>query len=297
MNKNYYDILGVTKTATADEIKKAFRSLAKQYHPDRHKGDKNAEARFKEISEANETLSNPEKRKQYDMMIEYGQYTGAHAGTQNAHGQQFDFSDLFKRGGNFEVHGEGFDDMEDIMEQFFGRSTGRKRGRQRMVRGADIHAELTLMLREAIEGVTREVALENRSQRLRVKIPAGINDGETIRLSGQGEPGTGGNGDLLITVRLMPDAHFSRKGNDLYTSVTISFKDAMLGAKVNVKTISGGAITLTVPAGTQPGTSMRLRGQGVKKGNGVGDMYVEIKVSIPANLTEKQRKLLDKWEG
>lgn len=286
MSKNYYDILGVAQTASADEIKKVFRSQAKKHHPDRNKGNKASEAKFKELSEAYDTLSDSTKRKQYDDMLRYGAFTGQPGRQQYDTGQ-----------GSYTVNAEGFDGMEDILESFFGGRTARGRGKtRRPQRGQDIEAELTVTLREAIEGVTRTVALQGKEHRLRVNIPSGISDGEVVRLAGQGEASPAGNGDLLITVRVMPSDQFSRKGNDLHTKATVSFKEAILGSKIHVKTITGGSIAVAVPAGTQPGALLRLRGQGVKKGTIVGDMIVEVNVNIPTNITEKQRKLLEDWE-
>ncbi len=290
MSKNYYDILGVSQNASADEIKKVFRSQAKKYHPDRNKGDKAAEAKFKELSEAYDTLSDTQKRKQYDEMLRYGAFTG---GQPRGRQQQYDFGGQ----GNYTVHTEGFDGMEDILESFFGGGRTRGRGKSRKPqRGQDIEAELTLTLAEAVEGVTRTVSLQGKDHRLRVTIPAGISDGEVVRLAGQGESAQAGNGDLLITVRVMPNEQFSRKGNDLYTKAVVSFKEAILGSKVSVKTLSGGSIAVAIPAGTQPGALLRLRGQGVKRGTVVGDMIVEVVVNIPKTITEKQRKLLEEWE-
>lgn len=287
MSKNYYDILGIAQTASADEIKKVFRSQAKKHHPDRNKGNKASEAKFKELSEAYDTLSDPTKRKQYDEMLRYGAFTGQPGRQQHDTGQ-----------GGYTVNAEGFDGMEDILESFFGGRTAKGRGRTRKPqRGQDIEAELTVTLREAIEGVTRTVALQGKEHRLRVNIPAGISDGEVVRLAGQGEASQAGNGDLLITVRVMPSDQFSRKGNDLHTKATVSFKEAILGSKIHVKTITGGSIAVAVPAGTQPDSLLRLRGQGVKKGTIVGDMIVEVNVSIPTNITEKQRTLLEDWES
>jgi molecular chaperone DnaJ len=326
MGKNYYDILGVSESATQDEIKKAFRSLAKKYHPDRNPGDKSAEGKFKEISEANETLSDPKKRSEYDMMRKYGAFTGAGAG-RGAGGANFDFSDFFRqgtggRGGfqTFRFSSSGFDNLQDILSSFFGGRAGPfgtqaedpfatesedlftgRRGRRpsRARKGADLKASLTLSFMEAIIGVERKLKIRQTGKTLAVKIPAGIEDGGKIRLAGQGMPGPPGapgirNGDLIITVRVMPDQQFERKGNDIYTSATISFKDAILGCKAQVKTLTK-TIALTVPPGTQPGTKLRLKGQGLAVGESQGDLYVEIKVEIPKTLTEKQRKMLEEW--
>lgn len=311
MGKNYYDILGVSENASPDEIKKAFRTLAKKYHPDRNPGDKSAEAKFKEISEAYDTLSDPKKKQEYDMMRKYGAFTGAGAGRGDFGGADFDFSDLFRqgtggRGGfqTFRFSSSGIDGLDDILSSFFGGSDpfagSRTRRQPRMQKGADLTANLSISFLESINGTERKLKIHQTGKTLSVKIPAGVEDRSKIRLAGQGLPGPmgphGGNyGDLIITVRVMQDEQFRRDGNDIHTSVTISFKQAILGCKVNVKTLTK-TVALTVPPGTQPGTKMRLKGQGLAVGDSQGDLYVEIKVEIPKTLTEEQRKMLEKWE-
>jgi len=314
MRKNYYDILGVSESASPEEIKKAFRTLAKKYHPDRNPGDKAAEAKFKEISEAHETLSNSKKKAEYDTMRKYGAFTGAGArpGGAGFGRADFDFSDLFRQGaggrGGFQTFrfsgSPGIDGLEDIISSFFGggdQFTGaRTRRRPRVQKGADLTADLSISFMEAVNGTKRTIVIGQTGKKLAVRIPKGIEDGGKIRLAGQGMPGPmgqhGGNyGDLIITVHVMQDEQFRREGNDIHTSVTLSFKEAILGCKVNVKTLTK-MVALTVPPGTQPGTKMRLKGQGLAVGSSQGDLYVEIKVEIPKTLTEKQRKALEKWE-
>ncbi|MEW6413435.1 MAG: DnaJ C-terminal domain-containing protein [Candidatus Zixiibacteriota bacterium] len=308
MNEDYYKILGVSENASADEIKKAFRTLAKKYHPDKNKGDKQAEAKFKEISAAHEVLSDPKKKAEYDTMRRYGAYAGAGQG-----GQGFDpnqFSQFWQRkgpnGGTFSFRtssADGFGQFEDILSSIFGGGgsgfgespfAGRKGGRQS--KAPDLSAELSVSFMEAVRGASRVVNIGNTGKTLKVKIPKGIEDGGKIRLAGQGQPGYNGqeNGDLIITVRVMPDQNFERKGHDIYTSVNISFIEAIKGTKTPVKTLTK-SVTLTVPAGTQPGTKMRLKGQGLAVGGNQGDLYVTINVEIPKNLTEKQRRLLEAW--
>ena len=166
-----------------------------------------------------------------------------------------------------------------------------------MQKGADLTANLSISFMEAVNGTKRTITIGQTGKKLAVRIPKGIEDGGKIRLAGQGMPGPhGGNyGDLIITVHVMPDKTFERKGNDVYTSVTISFKEAILGCKVNVKTLTK-TVALTVPPGTQPGTRMRLKGQGLAVTGSQGDLYVEIKVEIPKTLTEEQKKMLEEWE-
>jgi len=310
MGKNFYDILGVSENASPEEIKKAFRTLAKKYHPDRNPGDKTAEAKFKEISEAHETLSNSKKKAEYDTMRKYGAFTGAGArpGGAGSGGADFDFSDLFRQGAGgrggfqtFRFGSSGIDGLEDIISSFFGGADPfagtRTRRRPRMQRGADLTASLSISFMESINGTKRTITIGQTGKKLAVRIPKGIEDGGKIRLAGQGMPGPPGgqNGDLIIMVHVMQDEQFRREGNDIHTSVTISFKQAILGCKVNVKTLTK-TVALTVPTGTQPGTKMRLKGQGLAVSGSQGDLYVEIKVDIPKTLTEEQRRMLEEWK-
>jgi len=315
MGKNYYETLGVSENATPEEIKKAFRALAKKYHPDRNKGDKTAEARFKEISEAYNTLSDSRKKTEYDTMRKYGAFTGAGTGPGQGGfgGPNFDFSDLFRqgkggRGGfqTFRFSSSGIDGLDDVLSSLFGGgdpfqrgepfSRTRGRARAQALKGTDLTADLSISFVEAVKGTKRTITIGQTGKKLAVRIPKGIEDGAKIRLARQGLPGPNGvnNGDLIITVHVMPDQQFERKGNDIYTSATVSFKQAILGGKVNVKTLTK-TIALTVPPGTQPGTTMRLKGQGLAIDQSPGDLYVRIQVEIPKTLTEKQRKLLEEW--
>ncbi len=309
MGKNYYDILEVSEDASQEDIKKAFRKLAKQYHPDRNKGKPEAEAKFKEISEANETLSDPKKRQEYDQLRKYGAFTGAGAG-----GPGFDFSEMFRQGAGgrggfqtFRFGGEGMDGFEDIISQFFGGGAGgfgrtdpfsqRRGGRRRRVqKGPDLMATVDVTFLESVEGTKKTLNIQQTGKKLSVKIPAGIENGGKIRLAGQGLPGMNGvpNGDLIITVRVMPDQNFKRQGNDIYTNVNISFKDAILGCQAEVKTLTK-TIKMTIPPGTQPGTKLRLKGQGLSVDGKQGDQYVVVNVDIPKDITDEQRKLLEEW--
>lgn len=311
MTKDFYDILGLKDTASAAEIKKAFRTLAKKYHPDRNKGDASAEARFKELSEAYETLSDEKKRREYDTMRKYGAFAGpGGAGFGGAGGfreANFDFGDLFGGGvrgarSGFRVNGQDVGGFEDILSSIFG---GRGAGpfghvdpsqRSGVRRGPDAHTTVTISFMESIRGTERTIRLRGRGKKLSVKIPAGIEDGGKVRLRGQGHMGDygGTSGDLIITVNVMPDQHFERKGNDIYTKVEIDFNEAILGCKREVKTLTK-TISLTIPPGTQPGAKLRLKGLGLAVGDQTGDQYVEILVRIPKNITSKQRELLEKW--
>jgi len=316
MGKTYYDTLGVGESASEDEIKRSFRKLAKKHHPDRNKGNKASEEKFKEISEAYDTLSDKKKREEYDTMRKYGAFTGAGAG--GGHGfpganpgnAGFDFSDLFRQGtggrGGFQTFRfgggtGGINGFEDVLSQIFG---GRGEGhagpfaqqrRRRPVRGQDLTATLNISFMEAVNGTTRTLRISQTNKKLAVKIPAGIESGEKIRLARQGlvSHSGGQNGDLIITVQVMPDQNFERKGNDIYTSVNITFKEAILGTQKEVATLTK-KVMLRIPAGTQPGTRMRLKGQGLAVGSR-GDLYVTINVDIPKNITDEQRKILEGW--
>jgi len=312
MSKDYYNILGVSESASKAEIKKAFRSLAKKHHPDRHKGDKSSEQRFKDISEAYSTLSDAKKKAEYDQLRKYGAFMGAGGGGMNGH-PGGDFSQFFRQGsggrGGFQSFSSGglngMEGMEDILTSFFGGGFGQPGSRRRRTnvrpnvprRGMNAHTSVNISFMESVNGTTRKIRNSRTGKTFSVKIPAGVNQGGKIRLSGQGNAGQfgGANGDLIITVHVMSDQNFERKGNDIYTKVGLSFKDAILGTKANVKTLTK-TISLLIPPGTQPGTVMRLKGQGLAVSGQQGDMYVHIEIDIPKTLTDKQRKLLDDWE-
>ena len=306
MAKDHYQQLELSENATASEIKKQFRKLAKKYHPDRNKGKPDAEARFKEINEAYNTLKDEERRKEYDMMRKYGAHPGAFSGMggrQGFSGASFDPSQF---GGNFNFrtsHEGGIDGIEELLSQFFG-GTGQfetaGQGRRRQPgpkRGADLVTTVQITFLESVSGVKKTIRLPGRSKSLSVKIPAGIADGGRVRLRGQGEPGLygGKNGNLIVRVKVMQDKQFKRDGNDIYSSIDISFVEAIKGCRKPVNTLSK-KVTLTIPAGTQPGTKLRLKGMGLNVSGKLGDQYVEVKVTIPTELTEKQRKIIEEWE-
>jgi DnaJ-class molecular chaperone len=313
MAKDFYEALGVEEKASADEIKKTFRRLAKKYHPDRNPGNKQAEAKFKELSEAYETLSDEKKRAEYDQLRKYGAFSGAGGGGFNPNNfsggpggdasSGFDFNQFVNRrsanGQGFSSFSAGFD-LNEILAAMMGQAGGsRMRGnpfggfaQEQPQKGADLLSEISVSFMEAVKGGERLVQLSN-GRKLKVKIPAGIADGGKIRLAGQGQPNPigGPNGDLIVKVNVMPDQKFERKGNDIYSKVEISFKEAILGTKAEIDTLTK-KLKLSIPAGTQPGTVMRLKGQGL----GGGDQFVEIRVKIPTSLTEKQREILEGWE-
>ena len=300
---DYYKVLGVERNATQDDIKKAYRKMARKYHPDLNKDDPNAKDKFQEINEANEVLSDPEKRKKYD---EYGEHW-KHADEFKAEREAYQRAQ--ERGGQsaywYSVNGDDFmggfgrgnaSGFSDFFEQLFGHgsSAGRSgRGYNMMSRGGDIEAQMNLSLREA--AVTHKQTFSVNGENLRITIPAGIADGQMIKLKGHGEKGSNGapDGDLYITFQIAPDPNFKREGDDLFTDVDIDLYTAVLGGSVNVNTIDG-MVKLKVNPGTQNDTKVRLRGKGFpvyKKEGTFGDLIVTYHVDIPTSLSEKQKEL------
>lgn len=300
---DYYKVLGVERNATQDDIKKAYRKMARKYHPDLNKDDPNAKDKFQEINEANEVLSDPEKRKKYD---EYGEHW-KHADEFKAEREAYQKAQ--EQGGQsaywYSVNGDDFmggfgrgnaSGFSDFFEQLFGHgsSAGRSgRGYNMMSRGGDIEAQMNLSLREA--AVTHKQTFSVNGENLRITIPAGIADGQMIKLKGHGEKGSNGapDGDLYITFQIAPDPEFKREGDDLFTDVDIDLYTAVLGGSVNVKTIDG-MVKLKVNPGTQNDTKVRLRGKGFpvyKKEGTFGDLIVTYHVNIPTSLSEKQKEL------
>jgi curved DNA-binding protein len=300
--KDYYKILGVDRNATEDQLKKAYRKLAMKYHPDRNKGDKRAEERFKEVNEAYAVLSDKEKRRQYDMF-------GAE-GFQ----QRFSREDIFR---NFDF-GQVFKDFgfgsEDVFSRIFGGSgSGRQRafgrggdgfsfggpfGRtgQQPQKGVDLVLDLQVSFKEAVLGGTRTVSFVRggREERISVNVPPGIASGKKLRVPGKGQEGPWGGpaGDLLIRIQVAPDPLFTRKGNDLEISREISLTEAVLGTQIEVPTLDDKKLSLKVRPGTQGHTQMRLRGHGVPlPGGGRGDLYVKLIVRLPKSLTPDQEAL------
>lgn len=347
--RDYYEVLGVAKGASDDELKKAFRKEAKKYHPDLHPGDKEAEAKFKEVNEAYEVLSNPEKRQKYDQF--------GHAGVDPNFGAG--------------AGGSGFGDFGDIFSDIFGGFGGFGGGRRNgPKRGNDVRQVVNISFEEAAFGCKKQINITKmdscdtchgtgakpgtsaetcrrcggtgqiqtqqrtilgymtnvttcpdcngtgkiikepcrdcrgtgkvrKSKTVEINIPAGIDDGQTIQLTGQGEPGSQGGpaGDLLITVRVRPHEMFKRHDNDIYLEMPISFVQAALGATLTVPTLDG-AVQYDIPEGTQSETRFRLRGKGVPfiRGKGRGDQYVTVRVEVPKNLSSKQKEMLKEFE-
>ena len=316
--KDYYKILGVEKTASEKEIKSAFRKLARTHHPDVNPNDPQAEARFKEINEAHEVLSDPEKRAKYDQLgadwrrwqqaggpgdFNWGQWT-AGPGGQRVHvqyGTPEDLQDLFGGGSPF----------SDFFTSIFGgvgggnprrRAGGRPQGFEYQPQpqsGQDLEQEVDISLHEAYSGTTR--LLNKDGRRLEVKIPAGAKSGTRVRVRGEGAPGMagGGAGDLYLRVKVADDPRFERKGDDLYTTAPVDLYTAILGGEVSVPTLSG-SVSLRIPAGSQNGKTFRLRGQGMprlRQPNERGDLYARLDVRLPTTLTDRQRELFEELRG
>ncbi|ARS35064.1 DnaJ C-terminal domain-containing protein [Pontibacter actiniarum] len=305
--KDYYKILGVDKKATQAEIKKAYRSLAKKYHPDKNKGNPEAEEKFKDISEAYEVLGDEEKRKQYEQLGANwrqfqqggngrpggGQYYGRPGGGFQGGFAESDLNDMFGGGGG------GF---SDFFQQFFGGAAGGgfggggQRTGGRAAKGQDYQADMEISLQEAYTGTSRLLNVNN--QQLRITTKPGVADGQVLRIKGKGAPaGAGGTaGDLYINVRVHPDPRFERHGDDLTTTLDVDLYTAILGGEAQVNTMSG-LLKLKIPTGTQNGKKLRLRGKGMPvygQPDQHGDLYVNIEVKLPTDLSTEERELLER---
>lgn len=290
---DYYETLGVARTATQDEIRKAYKKLAKEYHPDNRKDDPSAEQKFKEIQEANSVLSDPEKRAQYDRFGSAFQNAGA-SGPQfhwntSGPGGAVDLEDIL--GGGF-----------DLGSLFGGMGGGRSRGqsRNRPQAGQDVEMEIEIPFHVAVEGGQHSLPLRRPNgtvDRLNVKIPAGVETGGKIRLSGQGQPGINGGppGNLRVTVKVAPHPYFRREGNNILLDVPITPPEAVLGTKVEVPTIKEGNVTLTIPPGTSSGAKLRLSGLGAPdpKTKKRGDQFIVVKIVVPKAIDEETRELYE----
>jgi molecular chaperone DnaJ len=272
--KDYYAILGVDKKADAATIKKTYRSLARELHPDKTKGDKKLEDKFKEVSEAYEILGDDKKRAEYDQareMFKSGAFRGGG-------GQQFsgDFSDLFNNGG-------------DIFSSLFG-------GRRAPRKGQDIQTEVSISFRDALFGKEIDLRLSgqgNAPHTITVRIPAGVSDGAKVRVKGRGASGEAGPGDLYVLVNVIPHPVFTRKGENLHITVPVTFTEAALGADISVPTIEGDEVKVRINPGTQNGKTLRIKGRGVKKGVNAGDLMATIEVQVPQRIDGKAKKALE----
>lgn len=286
LEKDYYAELGVAKDASDKDIKKAFRKLAREVHPDSHPDDPEAESRFKELNEAYETLSNPETRKEYDHAREMGYFVGGPQGNQ----QYVRVEDLFG-GGGFSDSGSGQDLFSGFQDLFGG---GRSRRAQpRPTKGQDVAGSIGLTFHEALTGPTKEFSVNGST--VKVKIPKGVSDGTKVRVSGKGGPGANGGppGDLYVTVHVGSHPIFSRTGKrDLAITVPITYAEAALGAVVTVPTLDG-TTKIRVPAGTTSGSKLKVSGKGVETARGRGDLIVMFEVAVPTTLSNDERKALE----
>lgn len=287
---DYYSVLGLDKSASAADIKKAYRKLARKYHPDLNPNNKEAELKFKQLNEAHEVLSDPDKRKKYD---QYGKDWEHAEEFEKAKARQG--TSYSQRSGPFTYSGEGTgaEDFSDFFEAMFGGGGfGRRTGRTQF-RGQDLNADLELHLRDVYS--THKRTLNINGKNIRITVPAGIEDGQTIRIKGHGGPGVnnGPAGDLYITFRIVNTTPFKRDGADLYKTVEISLTKAVLGGEITTETFDG-KVKLKVKPGTQNGSKAKLKGKGFpryKKEGQTGDLYITYKVRLPKSLTSEQERL------
>jgi curved DNA-binding protein len=312
MGEDYYKILGVEKSATEEDIKKAYRKLAMKFHPDRNPGNKQAEEKFKKISEAYAVLSDQEKRKQYDS---FGSDAFRQRYSQEDIFRNFDLNDILRefgfggfggartsrtysggRGGRTYTYSQG---GSDPFSDLFG--GGRQQQYSQMPqKGQDIEYNLLITLEESVFGTEKKLALqkEDRIEEINIKIPAGISSGKKLRLTGKGSAGfnQGPQGDLYLNITIQPHPIFARDGNDIYVEKSVHFSQAALGSSIDVPTIDGTMKRIRIPAGTQNNTKIRMKGFGVPvlKGGGKGDQFVKISIDVPKKLTDKQSQLIKK---
>lgn len=301
---DYYQILGVDKKASEKDIKNAYRKLARKHHPDLNPNDAEANKKFQQLNEANEVLSDPDKRKKYDQYGEnwqHGEEYEKYARQQQGRPQGA-YSGAGQGGGGYGGGFEGFggEDFSDFFQSMFGQGGGRGRGgQQTKYRGQDYNAELQLSLKDIAE--THKQTLTINGKNIRITIPAGVENGQTIKIAGHGGPGMNGGpgGDLYITFKVAGDPRFRRDGSDLYASVNLDLYSAVLGGEVTVDTLNG-KVKIKVKPETQNGTKVKLKGKGLpvyKKEGEFGDLYITYNIQIPVNLTDKQKKLFEELAG
>ena len=314
--RDYYEVLGVPRGASQDDVRAAYRRLARKFHPDLNPGNPQAEQHFKEANEAYEALGDPDKRKAYDQFGPEGLRAGAGARPgagaapggfrYNWSGQGAPFEDA-----PFEAFGAPGGEATNPFEELFSRlggmgGMGGRRGPRPALRGQDVETEVALAFEQAVHGVRTSLVLERpgpdgsvRAQRLEVRIPPGVGEGQRIRLSGQGGPGRGGPpGDLYIVVRVHPHPWFRREGRDIYIDLPLTVSEAALGAAVDVPTVHG-RTSVHVPPGTPGGARLRLRSQGIPdtRGQGRGDQYCVVQIVPPRQPTDRQRQLFEELRG
>lgn len=289
LDKDFYATLGVAKDASAADIKKAYRKLARQYHPDANQGDDAAEQRFKEITEANTVLSDPEQRQEYDQLRAMGsgaRFSGAGPGAQQG-GFEDIFSGLFGQAGGGRQAGFG-----DIFGGFGGGGPGGFQ--QRPTKGANIKGAVTISFAESIRGTTTQAATSYGAVN-EVRIPAGVKDGQTVRAKGKGQQGTGGRGDLMVKVSVKSHPVFERDENNIRLKVPVSFDEAVLGTTIEVPTLDS-TVKIGVPAGSSSGRVLRLRGRGVKTAKQTGDLLVELVIEVPEELSDEAKAAVEAYQ-
>ena len=294
--QDYYKILGLDKTASAEEIKKAYRKLAVKYHPDKNPGDKKAEDKFKEITEAYNVLSDPEKKKKYDELGDSWKYYQQQPGSAGPGGGGYYNRRSYSGGGGPQGYdyGEG-GGFSDFFESVFGNFAGFGGGRRRsQMKGGDYQSTANITLEEAFHGITLQ--LNANGQKLNLKLKPGIADGQVLKMKDKGEPGMNGgpNGDLYITVNVQPHPRFERKGDDLYFDHELDVFTAMLGGKLSVNTIDK-SLNINIPAGTDSNKTFRLKETGMPIYNNPrqrGDSYVRVTITVPKNLSEEDKQTL-----
>jgi len=294
--RNPYAVLGLAPSASDSEIRAAFRKLAKKYHPDRNPDDKSAEEKFKEISAAFDIVGDSDKRKKFDRgeideegrerASPFGQWSGrgGPGGAQRPHGP-----------GGGAGDGASFEDLSDIFSDLFGARRGGTQARPQ--RGRDVRYRLEVDFLDAAAGAKKRVTMPD-GRTLDLAIPPGLDDGQTLRLRGQGEKGPAGAGDVYVEVKVKPHPIFERKGNDIYVETPISLKEAVLGGKITAPTIAG-EVAVTVPKNSSSGTVLRLRGRGVVKGKNApgGDQYVKLKIVLPEGGDKELEEFVKQWRG
>lgn len=315
--RDYYEVLGVPRTASVDQIKQAYRKLAKQYHPDRNPGNKSAESRFKEVQAAYDVLGDADKRRTYDQFGAAGAGAGERSGNWRS-GPGGARTYTWRSGGGPDIPIEDWEDLFStfarpgreqegaggIFDQIFGRGARRGHPGPQGMAGSDIEYPVNLSFDQAIHGTTLDLGFSapggGETSSIRVRIPPGVAEGQRIRVRGKGQPGVHGGqaGDLYIVVHIEPHPYFRRVGTDIYLDLPLTVTEAALGCRIEIPTLEGGTL-LTVPAGTPSGAKLRLKGKGVKPSAGgtAGDQYAVVRIVPPRSLTEDQRKAFEQLRG